>query len=154
MRIPRTLRDLQVERESLFLDFSFQRLFHGLGLFFCQWRQQLSFCAVVSDTVSCDHDGQCGVHVLVDDRLASSQSRSPFGALDLYDKVVEGDGVIPINSALISLSEDHFEVPVSAGYEGGAALCCRNRKTPIELGNVMVVEKLIGSFQCSDPAQA
>ena len=35
MRIPRIVRDLQVERESLFLDFSSQRLFHGLNLFFC-----------------------------------------------------------------------------------------------------------------------
>jgi hypothetical protein len=42
------VRDLQVERESLFWDFSSQRLFHGLDLFFCQWRQQFSFRAVGS----------------------------------------------------------------------------------------------------------
>ena len=43
MRIPRSVRDLQVERESLFLDFSSQRLFHGLDLFFGQRRQEFSF---------------------------------------------------------------------------------------------------------------
>jgi hypothetical protein len=43
VRIPRGVRDLQVERESLFLDFSSQRLFHGLDLFFGQRRQQFSF---------------------------------------------------------------------------------------------------------------
>ena len=73
MRIPRSMRDLQVERESLFLDFSSQRLFHGLDLFFGQRRQELSLRAVVSDTMSCDHEGQGSVQVLMDDRLASSQ---------------------------------------------------------------------------------
>ena len=58
MRIPRSLRDLQVERESLFLDFSSQRLFHGLDLFFGQRRQEFSFCAVISDAMSCDHERQ------------------------------------------------------------------------------------------------
>ena len=38
MQIPRIVRDLQVERESLFLDFSSQRLFYGLDLFFAQRR--------------------------------------------------------------------------------------------------------------------
>jgi hypothetical protein len=37
---------LQVERESLFCDFSSQRLFHGLDLLFRQRRQQLSCRAV------------------------------------------------------------------------------------------------------------
>ena len=59
VRIPRSVRDLQVERESLFWDFSSQRLFHGLDLFFRQRRQQFSFRAVMSDTMSCDQEGQC-----------------------------------------------------------------------------------------------
>jgi hypothetical protein len=54
VRIPGGLRDLQVERESLFLDFSSQRLFHSLDLFFRQRPQQLSFRAVVTDAMSCD----------------------------------------------------------------------------------------------------
>ena len=52
VQIPRILRDLQVERESLLFDFSFQRLFHGLDLFFGQRRQESPFCAVVSDAMS------------------------------------------------------------------------------------------------------
>ena len=66
MRIPRIVRDLQVERER---NFSSQRLFHGLDLFFAQRRQEFSFRAVVSDAMSRDHEGQCHVQVLMDDRL-------------------------------------------------------------------------------------
>ena len=69
MRIPRIERDLQVEGESLFLDFSSQRLFHGPDLFFAQRRQQLSFRAVVSDAMSRDYEGQRHVQVLMDDCL-------------------------------------------------------------------------------------
>jgi len=94
VRIPRSLRDLQVERESQFSDFSSQRLFHGLDLFFGQRRQQLSICAVVSDTMSYDHEGQGSVHVLVDDHLASSQGRTPLGPLELHDQVAKAHGVI------------------------------------------------------------
>src|ERR1035437_9366312 len=114
VRIPRSLRDLQVERESLFCDFSSQRLFHGLDLFFCQRRQEFSFRAVVSDAMSCDHEGQGSVQVLMDDRLASSQGGAPLGTLNLYDQVVKAHGVIPINGALESLRKDHFQVPVPA----------------------------------------
>ena len=89
MRIPRTVRDLQVERESLFLDFSSQRLFHGFDLFFRQWRQQLSFRAVVSDAMSYDHEGQGSVQVLMDDRLASSQGGAPLGTLNLRDQIAK-----------------------------------------------------------------
>ena len=115
MRIPRRVRDLQVGRESLFCDFSSQRLFHGLDLFFGQRRQQLSFRAVVSDAMSCDHQGQCLVQVLVDGRLASSESGTPFGTFDLHDHVVEGHCVVPIDGALVALCKDHFQVPVPAG---------------------------------------
>ena len=83
MRIPRILRDLQVERESLFLDFSFQRLFHGLDLLLGQRRQELSLRAVMSDTVSCDGEGEGLIQMLVDDDLASGHCRAPLGALDL-----------------------------------------------------------------------
>ncbi len=55
----RGARDLQVERESLFLDFSSQRFFHGLNLFFGQRRQKISFRAVMPDVTSCDREGQC-----------------------------------------------------------------------------------------------
>jgi hypothetical protein len=34
VRIPRSVRDLQVEGDNLFWDFSSQRLFHRLDLFF------------------------------------------------------------------------------------------------------------------------
>ena len=77
MRIPRSLRDLQVERESRFFDFSFQRLFHGLDLFFGQRRQKLSLRAVVSDAMSSDHEGQGSVQMLMDNRFASSQGGAP-----------------------------------------------------------------------------
>ena len=83
MRIPRSVRDLQVERESLFCDFSSPRLFHGLDLFFRQRRQQLSFGAIVSDTVSCNHEGQGSVQVLMDDHLASCAPVVQKGTSDL-----------------------------------------------------------------------
>ena len=57
MRIPCCLRDLQVERESLFCDFSSQRLYHGLNLFFGNGVNS-SLRTVVSDPMSCDHEGQ------------------------------------------------------------------------------------------------
>ena len=154
MRIPRSVRDLQVERESLFWDFSSQRLFHGLDLFFCQWRQQFPFRAVMSDTMSCDHEGQCLVQVLMDDHLASSQGGAPLGTLELHHQVVKAHGVIPINGALVSLRKDQFQIPVPARYKCRASLCCRNSKAPIELGDVVFVEKRVGPFQGSDPAQA
>jgi hypothetical protein len=43
MRIPRSVRDLQVVRESLFCDVSSQRLFHGLDLFFGQRRSSFLY---------------------------------------------------------------------------------------------------------------
>src|ERR1017187_7752938 len=154
VRIPRSVRDLQVERESLFLDFSSQRLFHGLDLFFAQRRQEFSFRAVVSDAVSCDHEGQCLVQVLMDDRLASLQGMAPVGALELHHQVVKAYGVVPINGALVSLREDHLQVPVSARYERRSALCCGYREAPVELGDVVLLEKVVGLFQGSDPAQS
>src|SRR3569833_3982406 len=132
VQIPRSMRDLQVERGSLLLDFSSQRLFHGLDLFLCQRRQQFSFRAVVSDTMSCDHEGQGSVHVLVDDHLASGQGMAPFGRFELHDYGAKTHRVISIHGALVSLREDHFEVPVPAGYERGAALRCPNGETPVE----------------------
>src|ERR1035438_4477473 len=90
VRIPRSVRDLQVERESLFLDFSSQRLFHRLDLLFRQRRQELSLRAVVSDTMSCDHEGQGSVQLLMDDRLlASGHGMAPVGALELHNQVVK-----------------------------------------------------------------
>ena len=142
MRIPRSSRDLQVERESQFSDSSSQRLFHGPDLFFGQRRQQLSICAVVSDTMSYDHEGQGSVHVLVDDHLASSQGRTPIGPLELHDQVAKAHGVISIEGALVTLCEDYLEVPVAAGYECRAPLCRRNGKPPVELCDVVLVEEL------------
>ena len=98
MRIPGSVRDLQVERESLLCDFSSQRLFHGLDLLFRQRRQQLSFRAVVSDAMSCDRQGQGSVQVLMDDHLASSQGWAPLGTLDLHDQVVKAYGVVLVKA--------------------------------------------------------
>ena len=111
MRIPRSVRDLQVGRESLLLDFSSQRLFHGLDLFFAQRRQQLSFRAAVSDAMSCDHEGQGHVQVLMNDRFASGQGIAPVGALQLHDQIIEAHGVIPIDGALVALRKNHLQVP-------------------------------------------
>src|ERR1017187_2395613 len=154
VRIPRSVRDLQVERKSLFLDFSSQRLFHGLDLFLGQWCQQFSFCAVVSDAMSCDGECECLVQVLMDDRLASGQGIAPVGALELHHQVVKAYGVVRINGALESLRKDHFQIPVPAGYKRRASLRCRNREAAVELGDVVLGKKLVGPFQCSDPAQS
>src|ERR1039458_4288008 len=142
VRIPRSVRDLQVERESLFWDFSSQRLFHGLDLFFGERRQELSLRAVVSDAMSCDHEGQGSVQVLMDDHLASGQGMAPVSALELHHQVVKAYGVVPINGALESLRKDHFQIPVPAGYKRRSALCCGNRKTAVELGDVVLGKKL------------
>src|ERR1700690_1720883 len=145
------MRDLQVERES---NFSSQRLFHGLDLFFAQWRQELSFRAVVSDAMSCDHEGQSRVQVLMDDGLASGQGMAPVGALEVHHQVVKAYGVVPIDGALVALREHHLQVSVPAGYERRSALGCGNRKTAVELGDVVIVQKLVGAFQCSYTAQS
>src|ERR1019366_8162969 len=131
------MRDLQVERESLFWDFSSQRLFHGLDLFFGERRQELSLRAVVSYAISCDHEGQ---------------GMAPVSALELHHQVVKAYGVVPINGALESLRKDHFQIPVPAGYKRRSALCCGNRKTAVELGDVVLIEKVVGPLQRSDPA--
>ena len=154
MRIPRSLRDLQVERESLFLDFSSQRLFHGLGLFFAQRRQELTFRAVVSDAMPCNHEGQGSVQVLMDDRLASGHGMAPVGALELHNQVVKACGVVLINCALESLRKDHFQIPVPAGYKRRASLRGRNREAAVKLSDVVLLEKVVGRFQSSDPAQS
>ena len=138
--------------ESRFFDFSTPRLFHGLDLFLGQRRQEFSFRAVVSDAMSCDHEGQGSVQVLMDDHLASSQSGAPLGSLDLHDKVVKAHGVVLINCTLESLRKDHFQIPVPAGNKRRSALCRRNRKTAVELGDVVLIEKAVGPLQSSDPA--
>src|ERR1700689_4984861 len=104
--------------------------------------------------MSCDHEGQSGIRVLMDDRFASSQCRAPLGTLDLHDQVVKAHRVIPINGALESLREDHFQVPVPTGYKRRSSLSCRNREATVELGDVVLIEKVVGRFQSSDPAQS
>src|ERR1017187_7286080 len=89
VRIPRSLRDLQVERKSLFCDFPSQRLFHGLDLVFGERRQEFSLRAVLSDAMSCDHEGQGSVQMLMDNHFASSQCMAPVGRLELHHKVVK-----------------------------------------------------------------
>src|ERR1035437_536980 len=108
----------------------------------------------MSDAMSCDHEGQGSVQVLMDDHLASSQGGAPLGTLDLHDQVVKAHGVVLVDGALESLREDHFQVPVPAGYERRSALRCRHREAAVELGDVVLVEKLVGPFQSSDPAQS
>jgi hypothetical protein len=77
----------------------------------------------------------------MDDCLASGQSVAPVSALELHDQVMKAHGVIPIDSALVALREDHLQVPVSARYERRSALGCGNRKTPVErLGSVSYIE--------------
>ena len=71
----------------------------------------------------------------MDDRLASSQGGAPLGTLNLHDQVVKAYGVVPINGALESLREDHFQVPVPAGYKRRTSLRRRNSKAAVELGD-------------------
>src|ERR1035441_7327533 len=90
----------------------------------------------------------------MDDHLASSQGGTPLGTLDLHDQIVKAHGVVVVDCALVSLREDQLQVPVPAGYERGTSLRCRNGKAAVELGDVVVIKKPVGSFQCSNPAQA
>ena len=109
---PRIVRDLQVEGER---NFSSQRLFHGLDLFFAQRRQELPLCAVVPDAMPRDHEGQCHIQMLMDDRLATGQGMAPVSTFELHHQVMKAYGVIPINGAFVALCKDHFQVPVPAG---------------------------------------
>ena len=108
----------------------------------------------MSDAMSCDHEGQGSVQVLMDDHLASSQGGAPLGTLDLHDQVVKAYGVVLVNRALVSLREDQLQVPVPAGYKRRTALRRRNHKAAVEFGDVVIVEKLVGRFQGSDSAQS
>src|ERR1035441_1969700 len=89
----------------------------------------------------------------MDDRLASSQGGAPLGTLNLHDQVVKAHGVVLVDCALESLRKDHLQIPVPAGYKRRSALCCRNRKTAVELGDIVLIEKAVGPLQSSDPAQ-
>jgi hypothetical protein len=91
--------------------------------------------------------------MLVDDDLASGQGGTPLSTLDLHDKVVKVYRVVSVNRALESLREDHFQIPVPAGIKRRNPLRCRNCKSAVELSNVVIVEKLVGRLQCSDPTQ-
>ena len=51
------------------------------------------------------------------DRLASSQGGAPVSALQLHHQVVKANGLVSINSALVALRKDHFQVPVPADRE-------------------------------------
>jgi hypothetical protein len=79
---------------------------------------------------------------------------APLGTLNLQDQVVKAHRVIPINGALESLREDHFQVPVPAGYKRRSSLSCRNREATVELGDGVLIGKHVGRFQSSDPAQS
>ena len=78
--------------------------------------------------MSCDHEGQGSVQMLMNDCLASGQGMAPVGALELHDQVIKAYGVVPIDGALVALREHHLQVSVPAGYERRSALGCGNRK--------------------------
>jgi hypothetical protein len=76
---------------------------------------------------------------------------APLGTLELHDQIVKAHGIIPINGALVSLREDHLQVPVPAGYKCRASLCCRNGKATVELGNVAPRQTGAGERACGPP---
>src|SRR5258708_7820686 len=104
--------------------------------------------------MSCDHEGQGSVQMLMDDCLASGQGMAPVGALELHDQVMKAYGVVPIDGALVALREDHLQIPVPAGYKCRSSLRCRNREAAVEFGDVVLGKKRIGPFQGPDPAQS
>ena len=134
MRIPR-VRDLEVERER---NFSSQRLFQGLDLFLAQRRQELSFRAVVSDAMFRDHDRQCLVQVLMDDRLRSGQGMAPVSAFELHDYVVKAHRVISIHGALVALGEDHLSHIFTHG--NGEAIRPMGQGIVIPVGRHLLVD--------------
>lgn len=58
--------------------------------------------------MSCDHEGQASVQVLMDDHLASGQGMAPLGMLQLHDEVVKEYGVVLVNGAFESLNEEYL----------------------------------------------
>ncbi len=85
--------------------------------------------------------------------LRSGQGMAPVSAFELHDQVVKAHGVVPINGALVALRKNHLQVPVPAGHERCAALGCGNGEAAVELGDVVLPEKLVGLFQGADSAQ-
>jgi hypothetical protein len=65
------------------------------------------------------------------------------GALELHHQVVKACRVVLINCALEPLRKDHFQISVPAGYKRRSALCCRNGETAVELGDVVLMEKVV-----------
>ena len=86
--------------------------------------------------------------------LHPARGGPPLGTLDLHDQVVKAYGVVLVNCALVSLREDHLQIPAPAGYKRRTPLRCRNGKAAVEFGDVVLTEKLVGPVQRSDPAQA
>jgi hypothetical protein len=78
--------------------------------------------------MSCNHQGQGSVQVLMDDDLAPSQCGAPLGTLDLHDQVVKAYGVFLVDGALVSLRDNQLQVPVPAGYKRRSTLRCGNSK--------------------------
>jgi hypothetical protein len=105
---------------------------------------------MVSDPMS-NHESQDSVQMLMNDCLATGQSMAPVAALDLHDQVVNAHGVVPTDGTFVALREHHFQVPVPAGYERRSALRCRNGEAPVELGDVMLIEKLGGPSRAQIP---
>ena len=50
----------------------------------------------MSDTVSCDRQGQGSVQVLMDDDFASGHGGAPLGTLDLHDSMAQSNGLLRI----------------------------------------------------------
>jgi len=95
VRIPRSLRDLQVERESLLLDFSSQRLFHRLGLLFRQRCQpQLSREARLTRPDRSVFDS------IVPEPAAASPTEDHFGRRSGLRRRIQRTESVPIASVL------------------------------------------------------
>jgi len=81
--IPPSLRDFQARGESPLLDFSTERLFHGLCRLHRNWHQGRSLSRVVSESVW--SVGQCEgrIQMLVHGHRAAGQGAAPADRLDL-----------------------------------------------------------------------
>src|SRR5665213_1781992 len=115
--IPRGLRDFQARWESPLLDFSTERLFHGLCRLHSNWHQGRSLSRVVSESMWSVGQGEGCIQMLVHGHRAAGQGAAPADRLALQGQVLKTDGVVLVDCALELGREDQVKILARAGQK-------------------------------------
>ena len=84
----------------------------------------------------------------------SGQGSPPARRLDLKNRSSHYDRVIPAHHSLLLHREHHVQILSGARQKRAAALQCRSLEPPIELGHVVLPQKLVGLLQRDHSLQA